>query len=200
MKITFVLPRLTSGPTGGGKMVYQYANALAGAGHSVEVLHPSTLFLWDLRKNAWLKVRSLGVDCARLVIGWLTRGNAEVPWMRMHPAVKISVVPALFTHFIPDGDLIVATLWRTAEYVDRYPVSKGRKYYLVQGYETWSGPASRVDRTLKSTMNKIVISTWLRDRVRELSGNEVHQVPNPVDHEEFFVTASIAKRSRVVSM
>ncbi|SIT48036.1 Glycosyltransferase, group 1 family protein [Paraburkholderia piptadeniae] len=200
MKITFILPRLTAGPTGGGKIVYQYANALASAGHTVEVLHPRTLFLWSLRKSFALKLLSLGVDCARFAAVWPTRGKTDVPWMPMHPAVKISVVPALFSRFIPDADVIVASLWRTAEYVEHYPACKGRKFYFVQHYETWSGPAHRVDGTLKSTMNKIVISTWLKQLINELSGDEVHQVSNPVDHGEFFVTASIAKRPRVVSM
>jgi L-malate glycosyltransferase len=200
MKITFVLPRLTTRPTGGGKIVYQYANALAAVGHSVEVLHPRTLFLWDLRRSLPLKALSLGIDCARFASGWLTRGKPSVSWMSIHPAVRIRVVPALFAHSIPEADAIVATLWRTAEYIDRYPTSKGRKFYFVQGYETWSGPTHRVNETLKSTMNIIVISAWLRKRVYELSGCDVHQVPNPVDHEEFFVTTSVAKRSRVVSM
>jgi glycosyltransferase involved in cell wall biosynthesis len=200
MKITFILPRLTISPTGGGKVVYQYANALASAGHSVEVLHPRTLFLWNIRKNPVEKLLSFGLDCARLAHIRPMRGAPEVPWMPMHPAVRISVVPALFARFIPDADVIVASLWRTAEYVERYPESKGRKFYFIQHYETWSGPEHRVDRTLKSSMNKIVISAWLKQLVNEFSGDEAFQVPNPVDHDEFFVTASIETRLRVVSM
>ncbi|CAB3773039.1 glycosyltransferase family 4 protein [Paraburkholderia humisilvae] len=200
MKITFILPRLTAIPTGGGKIIYQYANALASVGHSVEVLHPRTLFLWSLRKGLVLRLLALCVDCVRLLGGCFARREAVVPWMTMHPAVRIRVVPALFACFVPDADVVVASLWRTAEYVRGYPASKGRKFYLVQHYETWSGPAYRVDGTLKSTMCKIVISSWLGQLVKELSGDDAHQVPNPVDHDEFFVTTSIAARSRVVSM
>ncbi|BCZ85336.1 hypothetical protein PTKU64_90110 (plasmid) [Paraburkholderia terrae] len=41
---------------------------------------------------------------------------------------------------------------------------------------------------------------WLKQLVHELSGDEAHQVPNPVDHGEFFVTAPVVKRPRMVSM
>lgn len=200
MKITFVLPRLTLQPTGGGKIVYQYANALAEAGHAVEVIHPRTLFLWDLRKTALSKLPALGADCAK-ALGLLRGRNEAVPgWMTLHPAVKITVVPALYARHVPDADIVVATLWRTAEYVVRLPESKGRKFYFIQHYETWSGPEPRVNRTLQSNMCKIVISGWLKELIGKLAGDVAHQIPNPVDHEEFFVTSGLDARPRVVSM
>ncbi|MFP3741016.1 hypothetical protein, partial [Burkholderia sp. SIMBA_019] len=36
--------------------------------------------------------------------------------------------------------------------------------------------------------------------VHELSGEAAWQVPNPVDHDEFFVTAPLDERTRTVSM
>ncbi|OAJ59421.1 hypothetical protein A6V36_27655 [Paraburkholderia ginsengiterrae] len=200
MKITFILPKLTRHPTGGGKIVYQYANAMANAGHSVEVLHPETLFLWNLRKNPFLMLLSLAADCARLLRGWMGRSASIVSWMTIDPAVKIRVVPALFPRYIPHADVVVASLWRTAEYVENYPASKGAKFYFIQHHETWSGPERRVNQTLMSSMNKIVISGWLRDVVKDLSGDDAYQVPNPVDHDEFFPTAPIANRRHLVSM
>lgn len=200
MKITFILPKLTRHPTGGGKIVYQYANAMAHAGHSVEVLHPETLFLWGLRKNPFRKLLSLAADCVRLLRGWSGKSAATVSWMKIDPVVKISIVPALFSRYIPDADVVVASLWRTAEYVENYPPSKGAKFYFIQHHETWSGPERRVNQTLRSRTNKIVISGWLRDLVKDLSGDDAHQVPNPVDHGEFFPTSRIESRRRVVSM
>ncbi|WP_244745624.1 glycosyltransferase family 4 protein [Paraburkholderia terricola] len=200
MKITFILPKLTRNPTGGGKIVYQYANALASAGHTVEVLHPETLFLWSLRKSWRLKLLSLASDIARLLRGWTRQSTPSVPWMTLHPAVKISIVPALFARYIPNADIVVASLWRTAEYLVTYPACKGEKFYFIQHHEVWSGPERRVNETLKSRTNKIVISGWLRDLVKDLSGDLAHQVPNPVDHEEFFLTSPIADRRPVISM
>jgi glycosyltransferase involved in cell wall biosynthesis len=200
MKITFILPKLTRHPTGGGKIVYQYANAMASAGHSVEVVHPETLFLWGLRKNLFLMLLSLAADCARLLRGWMGRRDSIVSWMKIDPAVRIRVVPALFSRYIPNADVVVASLWRTAEYVERYPACKGAKFYFIQHHETWSGPEHRVNQTLRSRTNKIVISAWLRKLVKDLSGDDAYQVPNPVDHEEFFPTSPIASRRRVVSM
>lgn len=111
MKITFVLPRLMPRPTGGGKIVYQYANALAEAGHEIEVLHPRTLFLWRFRHTPAARLRSLAADCAKLMgVGEAMAGQGHracVPWMKMHPRVKISVVPALYPRYVPHADVIV---------------------------------------------------------------------------------------------
>lgn len=204
MKITFVLPRLMPRPTGGGKIVYQYANALAEAGHEVEVLHPRTLFLWRFRNTPAARLRSLAADCAKLMgVDRAMAGQGHracVPWMKMHPRVKISVVPALYPRYVPHADVIVATLWRTAEYVERLPARSGEKFYFIQHHETWAGPEARVNRTLQSRMKKIVISGWLKDLVHELSGDTAWQVPNPVDHAEFFLTSAPAQRARTVSM
>lgn len=128
------------------------------------------------------------------------RGDAVVSWMKIHPAVKVSVVPALFPRYIPEADAVVASLWRTAEYVETYPAHKGKKFYFIQAYETWSGPEWRVNRTLRSRTNKIVISHWLKKLVNELSGEDAHHVPNPIDHDEFFLTSAIAGRRLAVSM
>jgi glycosyltransferase involved in cell wall biosynthesis len=200
MKITFILPKLTKKPTGGGKVVYQYANSLAAAGYSVEVLHPESLFLWRLKKTLILKLLSLSHDILKMGIrlGRTRYGNVE--WIRIHPDVKVTVVPTLFQRYIPDADIVVASLWRTAEFVEGYSSDKGDKFYLIQHHETWSGPEDRVNQTLRSGMNKIVISKWLEELVEDLSGNIVHYVPNSVDHNEFYLTSPTSDRTLAVSM
>jgi L-malate glycosyltransferase len=200
MKITFILPKLTEKPTGGGKIVYQYASLMAEAGHDVEVVHPDTLFLWDLKKSRVLRWLSLCRDIARVAIRPWGKRAGKVGWIDVHPDVKISIVPTLIQRYMPDADVVVASLWRTAEFVEQYPQRKGAKFYLIQHHETWSGPVERVNRTLRSRMNKIVISRWLGELVTELSGDVAHYVPNPVDHGEFHLTAPLEPRGCVVSM
>ena len=36
-----------------------------------------------------------------------------------------------------DGDIIIATGWQTASWVNTLPISKGHKIYFIQGMETW---------------------------------------------------------------
>jgi glycosyltransferase involved in cell wall biosynthesis len=200
MKITFILPKLTENPTGGGKVVYQYANSLAVAGYSVEVLHPESLFLWRLKRSLISKLLSLCYDILKMATRLGRKRYGKVRWIGIHPDVKITVVPTLFQRYIPDADIVVASLWRTAEFVEKYSSDKGEKFYLIQHYETWSGPEDRVNQTLKSGMNKIVISRWLEQLVKDLSGDFVHHVPNSVDHDEFYLTSPISDRNLAISM
>jgi len=75
---------------------------------------------------------------------------------------RLQMVPRFGAGCIPDGDVIVATWWETAYFVAGFPRAKGEKYYLVQHYETWGGPARRVDRTYRLGLRNIVNSSWLK--------------------------------------
>ena len=56
----------------------------------------------------------------------------------------------------------MATWWETAEWVARYPASKGAKAYFIQHHEVHEGlPADRVNATWRLPMHKIVIANWL---------------------------------------
>ena len=42
--------------------------------------------------------------------------------------------------------------------------SHGRRFYLIQHFEDWSGDRDQVLRTWRLPMHKIVISRWLQAR------------------------------------
>ena len=37
---------------------------------------------------------------------------------------------------IPDADIIIASAWKTAQFVEKLPLSKGKPFYFVQHYES----------------------------------------------------------------
>jgi glycosyltransferase involved in cell wall biosynthesis len=82
--------------------------------------------------------------------------------------------------------VIVATTWRTAPVVAEAPLHCGAKFYLVQAYESlYFGPPNIVDATYTLPLRKIVVSTWLRDIMREKFGSHAEVLIPPVDLELF---------------
>jgi len=186
MRVTFVLPGSGHLPVGGFKVVYEYANRLTARGHEVAVVHVAQAER-DAHVAARLKKRARYLQRA-------LKGSYRPAWFPTHKRVKLlwRLTPA--AHGLPDADAVVATAWQTAEWVADYPASKGAKFYLVQHYETWSGPKARVDGSLKLPLRKLVIARWLQDVVREL-GEEADYLPNGLDVETFGVDIPPETRS-----
>jgi len=177
MRIVFALPGSGDAPVGGFKVVYHYANGLAERGHDVTVLHPARLL-----KNASKPERARGM--ARYLRIKALGTHHPGHWFSMYPQVRLAWVPSLHPRYVPRADVAIATAWQTAEWVAGYPDDKGRKFYLIQGLETWSGPESRVLHTWSFPMRKIVIASWLKDVATRL-GQESVYIPNGLDFAEF---------------
>ena len=162
MKITFLAPHVRI--AGGVRAILTYADRLAGRGHDVTLVVP-TGSLW----RAWSRnVRGIGPD-------WVVGFRPRLRWVRRW-------VPSA----LPDGDVIVATAWQSAASVAAAPARCGAKFYLVQHYESlYHGNAEAVDATYRLPLNKIVISTWLQDVMRERFGSQAPVLVTPVDRALF---------------
>jgi glycosyltransferase involved in cell wall biosynthesis len=88
---------------------------------------------------------------------------------------------------VPDGDIVIATWWETAEWVARLSPSKGAKVYFVQGHETFvTRSIDRVRATYRLPLHKIAVSRWLVDLMRDMYGDsKVTLAPNSVDTAQF---------------
>lgn len=188
MRITFLLPSGAPRPTGGYKVVYEYANALAARGHAVTVVHSAYMPAEGIGRGRALRSQLLGFPLKGLVGAW-----RPDRWFRVDPRVRLSWIPSLKSWLVPDGDAIFATWWQTAETLAAWPARKGRKFYLVQHLETWGGPEARVMATWRLPLTKIVISRWLEDIGREL-GEHCHYVPNGLDFQAFGIDNDPAGR------
>lgn len=187
MKIIFVLPGPGETPVGGFKVVYEYANHLADRGHDVSIIH-----------TAMLEMDTQWRDKPRKLIRYIQRrvDKSYFPskWFQLDERVQILWVPSLMEKNIPDADAIIATAWQTAEWINNYSAKKGRKFYLIQDFEDWSGSIERVTSTWKLPMRKIVISKWLRDIAEQL-GQTATFVPNGLDFSAFGVDNDFNKRA-----
>jgi glycosyltransferase involved in cell wall biosynthesis len=191
MRITFILPGYPWRPVGGFRVVYEYANGLVARGHGVTVVHPRNL-------RNWSPPPSRGAARLRLMAGRARNAilRPGVRWNPIDSRVRMLYVAEPAAERIPDAEAVVATAWQTAEYVAGYPDTKGRKFYLIQHYETWSGPRERVDATWRSPLKKIVIARWLLAKGLELGvpPEDMAHIPNGIDHQRFRPVCSVEIR------
>ena len=187
MKITFVLPFDGRHPVGGFKVVYEYANRLVEMGHNVTLMHPAGLYLGARKHDGWLR------NIVKYLIFLPTRHDLPKRWFELDSRVVVRWVPSLKQCFIPCADVIIATAWETAEWVANYRADRGRKFYLIQHLEDWSGDRDRVLNTWKLPLHKIVISRWLGDLANSL-GESSEYIPNGLDFRQFGVDNDPAQR------
>lgn len=198
MKVTFVLPGFARNPGGGTRVVYSLANELVERGHHVTVVHVAFH-----RRRPSLSPRLARTQLAEVVGGSRDlRFGAPlaVEWQYVAPEVDLRYVPILTRTAVPDGDVIVATAWQTAESVSRLPARKGDPFYLIQGLETWSGTPARVDATWHMPMQRVFIAPWLLRRAQALGLEDLHRIAPGIDLELFRITRDIASRSPKVAM
>jgi glycosyltransferase involved in cell wall biosynthesis len=88
---------------------------------------------------------------------------------------------------VPDGDIVVATWWETAEWVWGMPAEKGLKVHFIQGYEAFSWmPRERVHAVWQLPFRKIVVSRWLQGIAESDFGDfQSVLVPNGIDTHRF---------------
>ena len=181
MNITFVIPGI--GISGGIRVVYEYANNLTARGHNVSVIYP---FIYT-DPMAKYNLRKL-VGSILCTAGNIKQG-AKVDWFDLK--ANLIGVPILSERFIPDGDVVIATRWDTAYFVNRLKRRKGEKYYLIQHYETWAGPEEKVNNSYKLGLHNIVISTWIKDILHNKLNVDVEAIIlDAVDPGQFYPEAS----------
>lgn len=173
LRITFVLPG--RGLSGGIRVVVIHGNKLIERGHQVTIvcLHSP----WPRRPTRLLQ--RLRDEIGNWT-GW-TRDHVH----DFKGAVRTGHVRDL-GGAVPDGDVVIATHWTTADPVAGLGKRKGRKAYFLQNYEAHSFDPDKVDATWRLPLQKIVVAHWLQDLARDRFGDpSAVLVPNGVDTQQF---------------
>lgn len=176
MKITFILAY--AGLDGGIRVVATYADLLKKRGHDV------TVFSTPLRPLSFKqKVKSFLKD-----LKWplQKQGPSHFDDLDVQHTIIEQYRP-ITNDDVPDSDVVIATWWETAEWVNTFTASKGKKVYFVQHHEVFPHlPIAKVKATYALPFHKITISSWLLEIMRnEYGDNTVSLVPNSVDHQRF---------------
>lgn len=202
MKITFILPAIGIG--GGTRVVFEYANHLVERGHNVSVIFPSVLasqlLIFKVNPNRFRLKKLLYHAITLFKISSKSKVIENIDLYALK--AKLIEVPTLNEKYIPDADVIIATWWETAFYVNDYNKTKGKKFYLVQHYETWGGPKELVQKTYKLNLKKIVIAKWLYDKLMKLGvpKSQVDYIPNAINFKIFKLTENIENRPKRIAM
>jgi glycosyltransferase involved in cell wall biosynthesis len=191
LRVTFLLPIPAVKPIGGFKVVYEYANFLSARGHKVNVVHPNLLRIDEPLSSLRPKKK------VKAFWGYwsmkLTKNFRPDHWFTVSPSVTMLWTKDLAAENVPDADIVVASAWETAEWAVTYPASKGRRFYIIQHLETWSGPEERVLKTWKAPFEKIVIAEWLQ-RIATGMGQRTHLICNGMDFTRFKQTVPAEDR------
>ena len=134
MNITFILPFIQIG--GGVRVVFEYANRLIAMGHTVRIIYPIVPPLWFSKSKIEL-FRYKTIESFRNLMK-----KSEIDWFDLNsPLIKTFSLSAKYMpfikNFIPDADIVIATSWETAYFVNSLPPEKGKKFYFIQHYEIW---------------------------------------------------------------
>jgi glycosyltransferase involved in cell wall biosynthesis len=124
----------------------------------------------------------------------------DQPYYETPKGVEHLIIPAPDPKFIPDGEVLIATAWQTAFWVDELPAEKGEKFYYIQNLETYLGDTELIQSTWKLPMKKIVIARWLKEAAEEMGEEAFGPVPIALDPDEFSVDRPIDTRPQRVTM
>lgn len=175
------------GPIGGVKVVYEYANHLQARGHAVEIVHPQRWLRSQprqvLRRSYWRGRRAA------------LRFDGRPTWFDLSPNVAVRAVPSVAERYLPPADAIFATGWQTALSVSRARRDCGRKFQLIQHFETWAGTRRAVERSWRLPLHKVVISRWLLAEAARLGVDDaVTYIPNGMDLDAFSIDVPPSER------
>ncbi len=185
MVISFLLHSGIRKPSGGVKIILDYANALAEKGHKVYIIQPCFLS----------KTTTTVINALRRYIYYKFTKKYQPKWYDTNENVQGKLVWSLAEKNIPDSDICIATYVETAFYLDKYIKTK-KKFYFIQGFENWAVKTERVIDSYKLGLKKIVVSEWLRDIVNQYD-KKIVLVPNGFDTKIFF-NSNIPRKSESI--
>ena len=187
--ICFLYPSSGDLPSGGLKVVCEYANRLAADGCEVHIVYAGSLF-WA-RKSLRFKLSGVVRYVQRLCKGYSCR-----KWFALDKRVKEHYAWSLNYRHVPKSDLYVCTSPYTAMYLNDYPIEPAQKYYFIQDYENWGDVT---DEKLRATyhypLQKIVISKWL-ERLMDEEKVACSVVPNGFDFDYFRMSVPIGQKDK----
>ncbi len=185
--VVFLLLCCSTSPSGGFKVVYEYANRLVMDGHKVTIVYSIiaksgrlSLRSWFAGIKRYLKYRWYGYSCRS--------------WFNLSLKVNEELVMSLKQRNVPYADVYIATAVDTSYCLSDYKLKNSKRLYLIQGFENWGVSDDYVYASYKLGLTNIVISDWLAKKV-EFTGEKCHIIKNGFDFDYFKLTNDIKNRN-----
>ncbi len=180
MKITFIM--VNPNMSGGDRVCAIYAKKLSELGHTINVLAPSRRSFEVKRRFKWQFKKKYRGSTEEIE----TKNHFDLMGIKVKYSKDKS---PLKNSDIPNADIVIASWWETAEWVNNFSREKGVKVYFIQHHEVHIGqPVERVKQTyFFPFFYKVTIANWLVSLMeKEYASNKPHLVPNSVDHDLFY--------------
>lgn len=171
-RINFILYDFPRTPNGGNKVVYEYAEYLGEQGYDVVIYYRWAYNHFHLP----LFVRKLLIN---IVVQYFPH------WFTFNKNVKRKNVYDINDENIREADVIVATDIRTAYPVAGLNKNKGKKFYLIQGFENWDFSDEYVYSTYSLGMTNITVARWLKRIVDKYSKSPAICISNSINTNVF---------------
>lgn len=178
MVINFVVPELAR--TGGMRVIFEYANRFASAGHDVMMYTPVIPFYpykGEIRRH-FIKYQIAKVR-------EFNKRNFKPPDDIYRYDFEIRYLWRLNNSTIRNADAVIATSWTSTYPVARLNERKGRKIYLIQDYEVWNSSIRHVDDSYRFPMQRITVSKYLQTLLMNKFGSDSTVIPNGIDFDVF---------------
>ena len=174
MKINFIVPEITR--TGGMRVIFEYANRLTERGHNVILYSPNIPFnnFMGMFRPYFIKYR---FNYAK---DRLLKKN-KLPENSFRKIFEIKYLWLINNLTVRDADATVATSWTSSYAVNRLSESKGKKVYLIQDYEQWNSNIEYVDKSYSLPMQRITVSKYLQELMRERFNSDSVVILNGID-------------------
>lgn len=178
MKINFIVPEISR--TGGMRIIFEYANRLTERGHSVILYSPNIPFnsYKGMIKPYFIKYRFNKAKDNLFK-------KKTLPENMFENFFDIKYLWVMNNFTVRDADVTVATSWTSSYVVDKLNNSKGRKFYLIQGYEQWNSNPELVDKSYSLPLKRITVSKYLRDLLLEKFNSDSEVILNGIDLNVF---------------
>lgn len=174
MKINFIVPEITR--TGGMRVIFEYANRLTERGHNVILYSPNIPFnnFMGMFRPYFIKYR-FNYAKDRLI------NKNKLPENSFRKIFEIKYLWLINNLNVRDADATVATSWTSSYAVNRLSESKGKKLYLIQDYEQWNSNIKYVDKSYSLPMQRITVSKYLQELMRERFNSDSDVILNGID-------------------
>ena len=186
MHIVFLLPGHAKKPIGGHKIVYQYANMFIDDGYKVSIVYgASGLFEKDKFKDKYKSI-------LRYVYFKVTGEFKPYHWFNLNKKVNLYFNWDLKQNNVPKADKYICTSVETSYRLNKFNDNID-KFYFIQDYENWKWGKEKVIESWKFKLNKIVISSWLKELVNKTEEKAI-LVENGFDFNIFNLDKPISEK------
>lgn len=187
MNISFIINEPIQNASGGYKVVYIYANELVKNGDNVSIYY-------RCRKEVLFSNYKFPFVIKLLIANFFTIKGPK--WFKLNKKVKKHIICSIDNERVKNGDVVIATASDTAKDVNYLDSKKGKKYYLIQGYENWMMSEQELFETYSFDMTKITVSNWLKEKIMPYdTNNKLYCVLNGIRNDEFYIVNPIDNRN-----